>query len=253
MIKVSIITVSSNSKSTIKQTIDSVLNQRYPNIEYIIVDNASFDGTVDLIQSYNEKIAKFISEPDEGIYNAMNKGIRLASGDIVGILNSDDFFCNEQVIEKVAASFEDENIDAVFGDVQFFDISDIHKIVRYYSSGSFTPKKFKFGFMPAHPSFYVRKEYFDKFGYYKEDYKIAADYELLIRFLYVNKLKYKYLEMPFVSMRPGGISTKSVKSTFILNNEIIRACNENGIKTNLFYIYSKYFIKVFELFWHKIK
>jgi glycosyltransferase involved in cell wall biosynthesis len=247
MIKVSIITVSSNSCKTLKGTIDSVLSQTYPDIEYIIIDNASNDGTVDLVKSYNNKIAKFISEPDHGIYNAMNKGIKIATGDIVGILNSDDFFCDDYVIEKVAASFNDQHIDAVYGDVRFIDPFNTQKTLRFYSSGNFKPNRFKFGFMPAHPSFYVRRKYFELLGYYKEDYKIAADYELLIRFLFLHRLRYKYIKMPFVSMRPGGVSNKSLKNIFILNKEIIRACSDNGIKTNYIYVYSKYLIKVFEL------
>jgi glycosyltransferase involved in cell wall biosynthesis len=249
--KVSLITVSSDSFKTIKHTIDSVLDQTYPNIEYIIIDNASTDGTVDKVKSYENKISKFISEPDKGIYNAMNKGIKLATGNIVGILNSDDFFCNKNVIEKVVAAFQNKDVDSIYGDVQFIDPANINKIIRFYSSKNFKPRKFKFGFMPAHPSFYVKKKYFELLGYYHEDYKIAADFELLIRFLLVNNLRSSYIEMPFVSMRPGGVSNKSLKSTYILNKEIIRACRENGIKTNLFFVYSKYFIKFFEFFGHK--
>lgn len=245
-LKISIITVSYNSKKTIKETIESVLSQTYPNIEYIMIDGSSTDGTIDIIKSFRNKIHKFISEPDNGIYNAMNKGFKLATGDIVGILNSDDFFYNSTVIEKVAHVFLTAGIDVVYGDVQFVDPKNINKIVRYYSSKSFNPQKFKNGFMPAHPSFYAKRELFEKLGYYKENYQIAADYELLIRFLYKNKLKSKYLEMPFVSMRTGGISNKSLMSNYILNKEIIRACRENGIKTNLINIYSKYFIKIFE-------
>jgi glycosyltransferase involved in cell wall biosynthesis len=245
-LKISIITVSYNSKNTIKKTIESVLSQTYPNIEYIMIDGSSSDGTIDIIKSFGNKIHKFISEPDNGIYNAMNKGFKQATGDIVGILNSDDFFYNSTVIEKVAHVFLTAGIDVVYGDVQFVDPKNINKIVRYYSSKSFNPQKFKYGFMPAHPSFYAKKELFEAWGYYKEDYQIAADYELLIRFLYKNKLKSKYLEMPFVSMRTGGISNKSLMSNYILNKEIIRACRENGIKTNLINIYSKYFIKIFE-------
>ncbi|MCE5344867.1 MAG: glycosyltransferase [Bacteroidales bacterium] len=245
---VSIITVSNNSAKTIFDTIKSVLNQNYPHIEYIIIDNASYDGTTEIVSSFGKSISKFISEPDNGTYDAINKGIRLASGDIIGILNSDDFFYDNNVIERVALAFEENEIDAAFGDVQFVDPEKTSKIVRYYSSKHFNPAKFKFGFMPAHPSFYVKRELFDKLGYYKTDYKIAADYELLIRFLYVNKIKYKYLEMLFVSMRTGGVSNKSICSNFTLNKEIAKACKENGIRTNYLNIYSKYFLKLFEFF-----
>ncbi len=244
--KVSVITVSYNTVNTISDTIKSVLSQTYQDIEYVIIDGSSTDGTLDLIHSFGNRISKFISEPDKGIYDAINKGIKMATGDIVGILNSDDFFYDNHVIEKIAREFENDNIDAVFGDVQFISTGDNSKIVRYYSSKLFNSDKFKFGFMPAHPSFYVKRELFEKFGYYKTDYKIAADYELLIRFLHINKVKYKYLEIPFVSMRTGGVSTKTIRSNYILNKEIARACKENGIKTNYFFIYSKYFKKIFE-------
>jgi glycosyltransferase involved in cell wall biosynthesis len=243
---VSIVTVSYNSVGTISDTIISVLDQTYPNIEYIVIDGCSTDGTIEIIKSFENKISKFSTEPDIGIYDAINKGIRLANGTIVGIINSDDFFYNKTVIERVVESFNENEIDAVFGDVQFVDPVNSSKVVRYYSSRNFKTTKFRFGFMPAHSSFYVKRELFEKLGYYKTDYKIAADYELLIRFLYINKIRYKYLEMPFVSMRMGGVSNKSIHSIYTLNKEIARACKENGIYTNFIYIYSKYFTKLFE-------
>ena len=246
-----IITVSYNSKKTISDTINSVLAQTYPNIEYIIIDGGSTDGTVDIVNSYGNRISKFISEPDRGMYDAINKGILLATGDIIGTLNSDDFFCDVTVIQKIADVFIDENTDAVIGDVQFVDTKDNSRIFRYYSSKKFHPGKFKFGFMPAHPGFYVRRNFFETLGYYKTDYTIAADYELLIRFLYNNKLRSKYLPMPFVSMRRGGVSNKSIFSNILLNKEIARACKENGIRTNYLNIYSKYFFKIFEFLGNK--
>jgi glycosyltransferase involved in cell wall biosynthesis len=244
--KVSIITVSYNSVRTIADTIDSVLAQTYPNIEYLIIDGLSTDGTADVIRSYSAGISKFISEPDMGIYDAINKGIRLSTGDIVGLLHSNDFFYDKDVIEKVAQTFSGSDIIALYGDVQFVDSENISRIVRYYSSKNFKPNKFKFGFMPAHPSFYVKKDMFEKLGYYKTDYKIAADFELLLRYLLIHQIKFKYLEMPFISMRTGGVSNNSIRSNYVLNKEIARACKENGIKTNFFFIYSKYFNKIFE-------
>jgi glycosyltransferase involved in cell wall biosynthesis len=245
-IKVSIITVTFNSVRTISETIDSVLAQSYPYIEYIIIDGCSADGTIEKIKSYGKCVSKFLSETDTGIYDAINKGIRLADGDIVGILNSDDVFYDNYIIEKIVRTFIDNEIDAVFGDVQFVDPVKTSKIVRYYSSKKFNPGKFKYGYMPAHPSFYAKRELFEKLGYYKTDYKIAADFELLIRFLYISKIKYQYLEMPFVSMRMGGVSNRSVKGKYIINKEIARACKENGIQTNTINIYSKYFTKIFD-------
>jgi len=246
--KISIITATYNSADTIIGCISSVNNQTYPDIEHIIIDGGSNDNTFQLIDSQNSRIKKKISEPDNGIYHAINKGIKFATGDIIGILNSDDFFNDNYVVEKIAKTFQEENIDALYGDVKFVDPSDIGIIVRYYSSKKFNPNKFKFGFMPAHPSFYVKREFYQKIGNYKEDYKIASDFELLIRFLYHHQLICKYLEMPFVIMRTGGVSNKSFRNRFILNKEILRACRENGISTNSFNIYSKYITKIFEHF-----
>ncbi|KAB2870183.1 MAG: glycosyltransferase, partial [Bacteroidales bacterium] len=208
--RVSIITVVYNNSSTIKSAIESVLSQTYKDIEYIVVDGASTDGTVDIIKEYGDRIDKFVSEPDKGIYNAMNKGIKLSTGDIVGILNSDDFFTNNSIIQNIVDSF-DNDIDAIYGDIQFVDPNNLNKIVRYYSSERFKRSSFKYGFMPAHPSFYVRRKFYEELGLYKEDYKIGADYELLVRFLYCNNLKTKYLKFPFVCMRTGGVSNQNFK------------------------------------------
>jgi glycosyltransferase involved in cell wall biosynthesis len=243
---ISVITVSYNSVTTISDTINSVLSQTYPNIEYIVIDGESTDGTIEIVRSYGLKISKFLSEPDRGIYDAINKGIEISTGDIVGIVNSDDVFYDRHVIGKVAESFKGNDIDAVYGDAIFVSPENTSRIVRYYSSKTFQPGMFRFGFMPAHPSFYIKREFFDKLGYYKTDYKIAADFELLLRFIYVNRIRYKYMEMPFVSMRRGGASNKSLNSNIILNREILKACRENGLKTGYLFIYLKYFFKVFE-------
>jgi len=246
IMKVSIVTVCFNSVKYIDEAIQSVVTQNYPDIEYIIIDGGSTDGTVEIVKSYGDKISKFISEPDFGIYDAMNKGIMNASGAIVGLLNSDDFFYDDKVVEKIANSFISHEIDGVYGDVQFVDSVNTKRIVRYYSSRKFRIEKFKNGYMPAHPSFYIKRELFEKLGYYKIDYQIASDFELLVRFMHNKELRFKYLEMPFVSMRPGGISNRSLSSRITLNKEILRACKENGIKTNTLRVYSKYFLKIFE-------
>jgi len=243
---ISIITVSYNSINTINKTINSVFAQCYPKIEYIIVDGLSSDGTIELINSYSNRISRFVSEPDNGMYDAINKGIRLSTGDIVGILNSDDYFYNERVVENIIEAFNTKNIDAVYGDIKFVDRNNPSRVVRYYSSKKFQPGKFKYGFMPAHPSFYIKRELYEKYGLYKIDYKIAADFELLLRYFCLHNIRTKYIEMPFVTMRTGGISNKSIISNFRLNKEIRRACRENGITTNYFYIYSKYLSKIFE-------
>jgi len=248
--KISLVTVAFNSASTIRDTIESVLKQTYSEIEYIIVDGKSSDDTVKIIKEYEPLFngrLRWISETDKGLYDAMNKGIRLATGDIIGIINSDDFYHRNDSIEMIANTFDDKSIQAVFADVRFVNPTNLEKTVRYYSSKNFTIKRFRFGFMPAHPTFFTYRSYFDRYGYYKTDYKIAADYELLIRFLDNHKLRYKYLSLDIMKMRTGGISTASLKSNLILNKEIVRACRKNGIYTTLPLLYLKYFVKVFEL------
>ncbi len=247
-IKISIITVVWNNKETIKDAIDSVLSQTYKNIEYIVVDGASSDGTVEIVKSYGDKITKFLSEPDSGLYDAMNKGLKLASGDIVGILNSDDFYIDENVVQKVVDEFEIKKVDSVFADLVFVKPDNLDKVVRYYDSSKFKPSKFVYGWMPAHPTFFVRRSIYEKYGLFKTDYKIAADYEILVRFLAKYKVSYSYLNEVIIKMRMGGVSTSGLKSNYILNKEIIRACNENGLPTNWFKVLSKYPAKIMGLF-----
>ena len=250
--KISLITVCYNSASTISHTIQSVQSQDFRDIEYIIVDGNSTDDTVKIIRSAGKIVSKWISEPDNGIYDAMNKGIAMATGEVVGMINSDDFYANENIISKVAAAFEDKDIDAVFGDLRVVDPKNLSKVVRTYSSRKWNPEKFARGFMPAHPTFFVRRKYYELHGLFKTDYKIASDYEMLIRLLYVHKLKYKYLPITMVTMRKGGVSSNGLRSNIILNDEILRACRENGITTSYLKIYTKYFRKVFELFGAKL-
>jgi len=250
MPKFSLITVSYNSSQTIAETIQSVLNQTYSEIEYIIVDGNSKDNTMDIVKSFEPKFngrLRWVSEPDNGLYDAMNKGIKMATGDVVGIINSDDFYHKNNIISQVSEAFDDKKVQAIIGDVRFVKDSDLDKTVRYYSSKNFNPSRFRFGFMPAHPTFFTYKSNFEKYGYYKMDYQIAADYELLIRFLYKNKLFFKYLPLDFMKMRVGGVSTSSFNSNIVANKEIVRACRENGIYTNFPLLMLKYFLKVWEL------
>lgn len=249
--KISLITVTFNSAITLRDTIQSVLLQTYTNIEYIIIDGLSNDNTVDIIHEYEPLFQgrlRWISERDNGLYDAMNKGIWMATGDVVGIINSDDFYHRSDIISRVAEAFLNTEVQTVYGDVRFVNPDNLNKTVRYYSSENFSPKHFRYGFMPAHPTFFTYRKYFEEFGYYKTDYHIAADYELLIRFLYRHQLKAKYLSLDFMKMRTGGVSTVSIKSNIMLNKEIVRACKENGIWTCMPLLFLKYFIKVFELF-----
>lgn len=247
--KVSIITATYNSAATLKDTIDSVVRQDYDDIEYIVVDGGSTDGTTDIIRSFeasDELDMKWVSERDRGIYDAMNKGIDLATGDVVGILNSDDYFTSDDVISKMVGSFTDSNIDAVYGDIHFIHDGEPDRVTRYYSSRMFRPFWIRFGFMPAHPSLYVRREVYDKVGPYKLDYKIGSDFEMIVRMFHVHKIKSKYLPMDFVTMRTGGASTSGIRSHKLLLREDTRACRDNGLYTNQFLISLKYLYKIFE-------
>ena len=244
--KVSIITASYNSAATIKQTITSVLQQTYANIEYIIVDGDSTDNTLQIVKTmlpiFNGRLI-YISEQDKGIYDAMNKGIRMATGDVVGILNSDDYFTAHDVIEKMVSNFT-EDVAAVYGDIHFVREDDTTNCARYYSGAFFKPWLVKFGFIAPHPSFYIRKSVYDKYGLYNIKYKISADFELVARICYVNKIKTKYLHQDFVTMRIGGASTKNLRSRWIGLRETLQACNDLGINTNILNIMMKYLIKI---------
>ena len=245
--KVSIITATFNSSAHIADCVKSVNDQTYHDIEHIIIDGASKDNTLDIVNGISNRVGKIISEPDKGIYDAMNKGIQAATGDVIGILNSDDFFTSDDVIRTVVDTFKHNDIDALYGDVHFVSPENLSKSVRYYSSSVFKPSLFRFGFMPAHPSFYMKKECYDKYGLYALDYKIASDYDLLIRYLYKEKIKYKYIKKDFVTMRTGGVSTENFNSRVTLNKEIVRACRKYGIYTNMFMLSLKYLHKIFEL------
>ena len=231
--KVSIITVSFNSAKTIADTIESVLNQDFPDIEYIIVDGHSSDGTVNVIRQYEDRISKWISEKDQGMYDAMNKGIAMATGDVIGILNSDDVYINQHVVSDLINLLEKQNAQVVFADLILVDQENRNRVLRYYDSSHFHPKKFRYGWMPAHPTVFVRRELYQAVGPFAIDYQIAADYEMLIRMLAIHKAPYAYLAKPVVRMRAGGASTSGISRNWILNREIVRACKANGIYSNM--------------------
>jgi glycosyltransferase involved in cell wall biosynthesis len=239
-LKFSIITVVLNNKETIKDTILSVSSQDHDDIEHIIIDGGSTDGTQAVIDEYRDRLANVISEKDLGIYDAMNKGLRLANGDIIGFLNSDDFYAAANVISGVDTIFEERKVDAVFGDLVFVSPQNLNHIVRHYQSKSFSPDKLCKGIMPAHPTLFLHKSVYEKYGKFRTNYRIAADFEFVTRIFKDNEIKYCYIPNTMIKMRTGGASTKNWKSNWILNLEILRACKENGVKTNLFKIYSKY-------------
>lgn len=246
--KISIVTVCYNSAETIRDTIESVLSQTYLDIEYVIVDGASKDATLRIVKEYEGRIAKFISEPDKGIYDAMNKGIQAATGDVVGILNSDDFFEHPGVIEQVVGVFKgNPQIDLVFGDVVFVAADHLYKVIRYYSSRHFRAWKLRFGWMPPHPATFVKKAAYDGVGLYSTQFKISSDYDMFVRLLLTHKLQWSRIDSVLVRMRAGGVSTSGLSGSMRLNREIVRACRQNGIYTNLFLVLSKLPFKLLEL------
>jgi glycosyltransferase involved in cell wall biosynthesis len=246
--KVSIITVCFNSAKTIRNSIDSVLSQQHENIEYIIVDGASSDETMEIVRSYGDHIAKVISERDGGIYDAMNKGVLEATGEIVGILNSDDFYEDDLVVSSVVSEYaRHPNTDIVFGDVVFVRPSDLRAVRRRYGAGHFRPWKLRFGWMPPHPGTFVKRSLYSEFGYYKTDFAIAADYEIFVRWLVRCKASYRWIDKVMVRMRMGGASTSGLMASFILNREIVRACSINNVSTNMLFVLSKIPFKLLEI------
>ena len=226
--KISVITVSYNNASTIQDTITSIASQDYSNVEHIVIDGASTDGTVDIVNSA-QSVKKFISEPDHGIYDAMNKGIAIATGDIVGTLNADDFYIDHSVLNEVAKVFSDPSVDACYADLVYVDAKDTNKIVRYWQSQTYRPGLFKHGWMPAHPTFFVRRHLYDELGNFDLEFKIQSDFELTMRFLEIYRIKTVYLPKILVKMRIGGVSNNSVKTIIRGNIEAYRACKKNHL------------------------
>jgi glycosyltransferase involved in cell wall biosynthesis len=233
MKKVSIITACFNSEATIRDTIDSVLGQDYPCIEYIIVDGASKDGTLGIVKGYGDKINIVISEPDKGIYDAMNKGIWAASGDVIGMLNSDDFYIDDSAVTQLINCMEGAGTDTVYADLVMVDRKNTERVLRYYDSSTFHLERLRYGWMPAHPTFIVKRELYETYGGFSLDYSIAADFEMVVRLLYVAGASCAYLPAVVIKMRVGGASTRGLKSSWVLNREIVRACRANGLKTSL--------------------
>ena len=254
--KISIITATFNSAETVRDTFDSILGQTYRDYECVVVDGGSTDGTVDIIKEYEPRFRgrmRWNSEPDKGIYDAMNKGISRASGDVVGILNSDDFYTSCDVLQAVADEFgKFPELDAVYGDVHYVDRKNLSRIVRYYSSGTFRRNLMRMGFMPAHPSFYCRRDAYDRFkldggNFFNTTYRIAADFENLLRMIYVGGIRTQYVRKDFVTMRTGGASSSGMESHTLINAEHLRALKENGVYSNIFLLSLRYFYKVGEL------
>jgi glycosyltransferase involved in cell wall biosynthesis len=220
--------------------------QSFSDLEYIVVDGDSHDGTQDAVSRFSGRITRFISEPDHGIYDAMNKGIRLATGQVIGFLNADDVYAHPRVVANVATVMQREGLDAVFGDAEFFRGDHPSMPVRRYNSARFSPKRIAWGWMPAHPAIFLRREVFERNGPFRTDYRIAGDFEFIARAFWPGKLRYRHLPEVLVRMRTGGVSTGGWRNTILLNREVLRACRENGIPTNVFKVLSKYPAKFIE-------
>jgi glycosyltransferase involved in cell wall biosynthesis len=246
--KVSIITISFNSAETIEDTIKSVVQQDYPNIEYIIVDGASTDRTLEIAKQYSTKIARIVSEKDKGIYDAMNKGVALASGDIVGILNSDDFYADDKVISDVVNQLLTSGADACYADLVYVNRGESDKIIRTWKSGPYKPGLFLRGWMPPHPTFFVKKKCYDKYGAYTLELRSAADYELMLRFLHKHHVSVTYLPRVITKMRAGGQSNVTLKNRIKANIEDRKAWKMNGLKPGLLTLTWKPVSKVLQFF-----
>jgi glycosyltransferase involved in cell wall biosynthesis len=246
--KISIITVAYNSGKTISNTIDSVLSQEYDNIEYIIIDGGSTDKTNEIIESYGEKISHYISEKDNGIYDAMNKGIQISTGKYIGIINSDDFYPNSNIIQKVVNKIKEEKSDCLYADLVYVDFENVEKIKRYWKSGEFNRTNFTKGWMIPHPTFFVSKEIYNTFGLYNLSLKSSSDYEMILRLLYKNQVSVSYLPEVTVHMRDGGYSNQNVWSRLRGNNEDLKAWELNNLKKPRFIRFLKPLVKVKQFF-----
>ena len=249
--KISIITATYNSGKTVGDTLKSVLAQTYHDYELLVVDGASKDNTLEVVKKMEPLFGgrmRYISEPDKGIYDAMNKGIRMATGEVIGILNSDDFYTSDDALACIAWTLENEKVDAVYGDIHYVDDEDLKKCVRYYSSKPFRRWMMRLGFMPAHPSFYCRKEVYEKFGAFDaENYRVAADFENLLRLIFVNKIKTHYINKDFVTMRTGGASNSGLESHKCIMRDHLKALKKNGVYSNIFLLGLRYLYKIGEI------
>lgn len=254
--RISVITATYNSGRTIGDTLESVLRQTYSDVELIVVDGASRDDTMDVVRRYEPRFGgrmHWTSEPDRGIYDAMNKGIARATGDVIGILNSDDFYTSDTVLKRVAETMENSDVDAVYGDIHYVSDTDLHKCVRYYSSRPFRRGLMRLGFMPAHPSFYCRREVYERCGTFDTTYRVAADFENLLRLIYVNHIKTRYLPVDFVTMRTGGASTSGLSSHRQIMRDHLRALRSNGVWSCTPLLGLRYIYKIWEVGMSKLR
>lgn len=245
--KISVITVCYNSARTLERALQSVAEQDWPTVEHIVIDGASTDRTKEILERFQSRLAYLVSEPDKGIYDAMNKGLAHATGDIICFLNADDQYASTDVLSMVASQMRDHNLDALMGDVGFFHEGNPSRMVRRYRSNRFHPRRLAWGWMPAHPALFLRKEVVQRVGQFKTDYRIAGDFEFIVRAFHGHALRYRHFPEVLVRMQTGGVSTGGWRAKIRLNQEVMRACRENGLHTNLLKILSKYPAKLLEL------
>ncbi len=244
--KISIITAGFNSAATIRDTLQCIADQSYSNIEHLIIDGASSDDTIAIVKEFPH-VAKIISEKDNGIYDAMNKGINLATGDIIGILNSDDFYTHENVLANVMERFQSSGAQALYGDLVYVQEKNTDKIMRFWKAGNNELKDWKRGWMPPHPTFFVRKEVYEKYGLFDLDLRSAADYEFMLRTVYKNKITTTYLPEILVKMRLGGVSNANLPNRWLANKEDRLAWKKNGLDTGFFTMYFKPLRKLLQI------
>lgn len=261
--KISVITATWNSGRTIGDTLRSVFNQSFTNVEHIIKDGGSKDDTLEICKNFEQKYYKdeckgrtinILSDKDKGIYDAMNQGVKVATGDVIGILNSDDFYTSDDVLARVAEEFEkNPELEAVYGDIHFVKDENLKKCTRYFSSRYFRPWALRFGFMPAHPSFYVRREVYEKYGLYDLDFRTSSDFEMMVRLFVKEKIRSKYINKDFVTMRAGGESTAGLEAKRKVNRDIAGSLKKHGVYSNQLFQSLRYFWRIGEIVYTKIK
>jgi len=227
--RISIITAVYKRAGTVAQAVESVLSQSHQDIEHLVQDGGSTDGTLQAVKSFADERIHLVSEPDSGIYDALNRAIKRASGEVIGIMHSDDFFASDSVLEKVAAVFEDRSIDGAYGDLQYVSASEPKRVIRHWKAGPYAPGRLNWGWMPPHPTLYLRREVFDRWGYYDTDYQISADYDAMLRWLVKGRLKLAYIPEVLVKMRVGGESNRSLERILKKTREDYRAIRKNGV------------------------
>jgi len=243
---VSVITVVFNGAATLEHALRSVAQQTYGNVEHIIIDGGSTDATLDILRQYDGSIDYWVSEKDAGIYDAMNKGIALARGDFIGMLNADDFFAHPSALETIVSRLVASNADAVFSCLDIVDPAHLDRVLRKYRISTFSSFMLRIGVMPPHPTFYCKKSCYEKAGLYRTDYRIAADFEMLVRMLLKHRISWEFIDETTVKMRSGGLSSRGLKSNWVVNREIVRACKQNGLHTNMFLLALKLPIRLLE-------